>query len=169
MEKNITFSLIILFVFSVSCKQNANNESPGNQNTQIGKKVNSKFIYKKWISNTDSEEIYRSDGQIVQLKSFVDQEKNIGGKKVIVNNQEIDFVQSDSYVFKPFLFVFEDKELILVQEEDESGINGYLIYFFQDNVFLKKEYLSITPVKDFFSIYRYKRKNKSFCINRRIL
>ncbi|MGN7866741.1 hypothetical protein [Chryseobacterium sp. 22458] len=108
-------------------------------------KTDSYFTYKKWNIVDKSNETYKFPGFITHLKSYLDEAKNIGGKKVYVNNKEIDFNVTDTYVFTPFIFINGEEKVLLIQEEDESGVYGYSFYYFNKDKFIKKEYLDIAP------------------------
>lgn len=108
-------------------------------------KKDSYFTYKKWNIVDKSNETYEIPGFVTHLKSYLDETKNIGGKKVYVNNKEIDFNVTDAYVFTPFIFIHGQEKVLLIQEEDESGVYGYSLYYFNKDQFIKKEYLDIAP------------------------
>lgn len=109
------------------------------------KKKNSYFAYEKWNSVNKEDEVYQKPGFIVQLKNYLDEPNNIGGKKIYINNKEIDLIITDAYVLTPFLFAVGHEKILLIQEEDESGVYGYIFYYFNKENFIKKEYLDIAP------------------------
>lgn len=45
----------------------------------------------------------------------------------------------------PFLFVNDTEKILLIQEEDEGGIYGYILYYFVNDKYIKREYLNISP------------------------
>ncbi|CAH0266436.1 hypothetical protein [Chryseobacterium sp. Bi04] len=153
MKKIITILITLTLLCSYNCKQHSNQvakvdykEAQVSQ-TQPLAKNESYFIYEKWNKINESEEIYQNPGCVIQLKSYLDEAKNIGGKKIYVNNKEIDFIISDAYVFTPFIFVDGAEKILLIQEEDESGIYGYRLYYLDKEKYIKKEYLEIAPEK----------------------
>ncbi|EKB58888.1 hypothetical protein [Bergeyella zoohelcum] len=112
--------------------------------SHVNDKIDSFFTYKKW-SSIDPNGIYEFSQFSVELKSYLDEKENVGGKKLYVNNKEIDLIVTDAYVLTPFLFVSDTEKIILIQEEDEGGIYGYILYYFVDERYVKKEYLYISP------------------------
>lgn len=127
---------------SDSAEDKRSSAKPANQATI---KNDSYFTYKKWNTVNKSNETYEIPGFVTHLKSYLDETKNIGGKKVYVNNKEIDFNVTDAYVFTPFIFIDGQEKILLIQEEDESGVYGYSLYYFNKDQFIKKEYLDIAP------------------------
>lgn len=116
---------------------------------------NSYFIYEKWNTADNAEGTYQKTGLTVQLKSYLNESENIGGKKLYINSRETDFIVSDAYVFTPFLFTDGPESILLLQEEDESGIYGYRLYYFDNEKLIKKTILNIAPVEDTMEINKF--------------
>lgn len=151
MKKFITIVFTFTLLYSCHCKQYSNSAAQKENKTinavkgKILLNNDSYFIYEKWSSINESKEIYQKSGLTLQLKNFLDESKNIGGKKIFVNDNEIDFIVTDASVFTPFIFFDGDEKILLIQEEDESGIYGYWLYYFNKEKFVKKAYLEIAP------------------------
>lgn len=152
MKKFITIVFTFTLLYSYHCKQYSNSAAQKENKTTINP-VNdeillnndSYFTYEKWSGINESKEIYQKSGLTLQLKNFLDESKNIGGKKIFVNDNEIDFIVTDASLFTPFIFFDGDEKILLIQEEDESGIYGYLLYYFNKEKFVQKAYLEIAP------------------------
>ncbi|WP_153398088.1 hypothetical protein [Chryseobacterium vaccae] len=125
-----------------------NSDQPESQN-------NAYFIYEKWNTINKAEGIYQKNRLTLQLKSYLDESKNIGGKKMYINNKEIDFIVSDAYVLTPFIFTDGYENILLIQEEDESGIYGYRLYYFDKEKLVKKIILDVAPVEDTVEINKF--------------
>lgn len=151
MKKFITIVFTFTLLYSYHCKQYLNSVAQKENKTinavkdQILLNNDSYFTYEKWSGINESKEIYQKSGLTLQLKSFLDESKNIGGKKIFVNDNEIDSIVTDAYAFTPFIFLDGDEKILLIQEEDESGIYGYWLYYFNKEKFVKKTYLEIAP------------------------
>ena len=152
--KNILTTIFLVLLFSnSSCKDHSktlNEEPQKNVKTSdnyASLKIDEEtvFKYQKWDLINKSDENYEIDGQKIQLKSFLNEAKNEGGKKIYFNGKEIDFIVSDAYVFTPYLFQNNNQKIILVREEDEGGIYGYIVYLLKDNQVVNKSYLDVSP------------------------
>lgn len=152
--KNIITILCILILFcNYSCKEKSTNYHEENSHNPTQNNIdksheNTYYQYKKWDSVIKSDDIYKFNDAVVQFKNHLDETKNVGGKKFYFNNEAIDFIISDAYVFTPYLFVNGTQKIILVQEEDEGGIYGYIVYYFNNNEVINKEYLDVSPNTD---------------------
>lgn len=153
MQKKISLLFILLIL---SCKEtkpetiqpSKSEEKKPINNSSISKdekKKNSYFAYEKWSSINKEDEVYQKSEFIVQLKNYLDEPNNIGGKKIFINNKEIDLIITDAYVLTPFLFADGYEKILLIQEEDESGVYGYFFYYFDKKNLIKKGYLDIAP------------------------
>ncbi|PXY46040.1 hypothetical protein [Flavobacterium hydrophilum] len=154
--------ILILSLFCVcnyACKKQQNNikkdtdekvnkENRDHHSLSRNDSDSSFFTYKKWDLVNKKEGEYKSSNELIQLKKELDEKNNIGGIKFYLNNKEVDFIISDAYVFTPYLFVDKDKCIILIKEEDEGGIYGYFLYYFDGNKPVTKEYLDIAPIND---------------------
>lgn len=154
MRKIIILQFALFLFCFYNCKENSG-QIRTNENQTIkdtfhnvnDETKNSYFKYKKWSLIDNKEGIYQFSEFSIKLKNDLDDKKNIGGKKAFLNNQEIDFIITDAYVLTPFLFIDNNNEkIVLIQEEDEGGIYGYILYYFINDKFVKREYLDISPV-----------------------
>lgn len=135
-----------------TCKEHSKNNSE-NENSKVQyntgflqeNRKESYFTYEKWISINKENDIYKNDKHTIQFKNYLDESKNEGGRKLYVNNKEVDFIITDAYVLTPYLFIDGVEKILLIKEEDEGGIYGFILYYFSNEKLLKKEYLDISP------------------------
>lgn len=92
--------------------------------------------------------MYKSFGTTIQLRNSLAKTNQIGGKKIFHNNNEIDYITTDAYVITPYLFVENENKILLLEEKDEGGIYGYIMYLFDENNLILKQSLNIAPVND---------------------
>lgn len=161
--RKIIIIQFILFIFCFyNCKENSiQNKTVENKIIEDtipnsnGGKEDSFFTFKNWNSIDKSKAIYQSPEFLVKLNNYLDEEKNVGGKKVYINNKEIDFIITDAYVLTPFLFIAGNEKILLIQEEDEGGIYGYIVYYFENEKCIKRDYLNISPVEENLEIDKF--------------
>lgn len=147
----IQFILLLLFCSSCNHKENFTpyeadkiRLTEKQSISHINNKTGSFFTYEKW-SSVDPNGIYELSQFSIELKSYLDEKENAGGKKLYANNEEIDLIITDAYVLTPFLFINHTEKILLIQEEDEGGIHGYILYYFVNERYVRKEYLYISP------------------------
>lgn len=152
MKNIIIIQFLLSLFFFCNCKENSIKNIFGDQPIKIYEqklpenKKSFYFTYKKWDSENESSNIYKDTHISVELKNYLDEQENIGGKQVFANNKQIDLIVTDAYKLTPYLFVDNEESLLLIQEEDESGIYGYLLYYFEEGKYIKKTYLNVSPV-----------------------
>lgn len=151
MKRIVTIQFILFLLSFYNCKGNSNQEKVDKSKlieipsvTHGINKTDSFFTYQKW-SSVENDGVYQFSDFSIQLKKYLNEKENVGGSKVYVNNKEIDKLVTDAYVLTPFLFVNDTEKILLIQEEDEGGIYGYILYYFVNDKYIKREYLNISP------------------------
>lgn len=109
----------------------------------------SKFSFCKWEKVLPNKNTYYYKEINIELRHFLNEKENVGGKIVFFNSIEIDRITSDSYVQKPYLYSYKNDVFILfVEEADEGGIWGYIVYFIKNKKVFKSGYLNVSSVED---------------------
>ena len=144
MRIQLTLIFTFLLLFTYSCK-----DSPASDvsNSTISAD-SSVFKFVEWSSISKTNENYKYGEETIHLRNFLDEENNIGGKKIFVNDIEIDFVITDAYVFTPYLFVSNDDKILLIKEEDEGSVYGFRLYHLKNSKLISKQFLDISPVDE---------------------
>lgn len=138
MKRRFILVIFLLFV----CLTKSNIVAQENENC-------SKFSFRKWEKISKNKTIYSYKETKLELRHFLNEKENVGGKIVFLNNIEIDRLTSDSYVQIPYLYSCENNNFILfIEEADEGGIWGYVVYFIKGRKIFKSGYLNISSVED---------------------
>ena len=122
-----------------------------------------KFTFCKWEKIEKNKGIYSYKNTRIELKHFLDESKNVAGKILTVNNKVIDRITDDSYVQIPYLYTYPkgNISLLFIEEADEGGIWGYIVYLIENDKVYKSGYLEISSVEDSIPFT----KNFISCIN----
>ncbi len=154
MKRSIKILAAFILLINQSCKGQSDDfklksiQGENIENVENNIQEVSLFKYTKWGFVDNIKEIYKTDNQTIQLKRFVDKSKNTAGKKLYVNNIEIDSITTDAYKLKPYLFINNDEKILLLEESAEDGIWGYILYLFRNNKLIKRDFLNIAPVDE---------------------
>ena len=114
-----------------------------------------KFTFCKWEKIEKNKGIYSYKNTKIELKHFLDESKNVAGKILTVNNKVIDRITDDSYVQIPYLYTYPkgNISLLFVEEADEGGIWGYIVYLLENEKVYKSGYLDFIS-RGFNSFYK---------------
>jgi hypothetical protein len=154
MKRSIKILAAIILLINQSCKGQSDNfkhksiQRENIENVENNIQEVSLFKYTKWEFVDNIKAIYKADNQTIQLKNFISKSKNTAGKKLYVNNIEIDSITTDAYKLKPYLFINNDEKILLLEESAEDGIWGYILYVFRNNKLIKRDFLNIAPVDE---------------------